>query len=235
MNRSRLRGLALILYLAAVELPSEAGISHPEEAQEFSVAPSDKVLLEKVVTETGVETTPPKPAWTDYVALLVETLLRRLAEALDPLGRGITRLVSYAGYAAAALLAAATIAGVTLAARFLIETLRARRKPVTASVQVLLPPGESTPAASTLRGMIEQRLGAGDVAGAIESLWWWLATMLVGAGADASWTTRELILRAGRKDLMPACRTMDRMIYGSARPTIPEIRLFVSRLDKEIA
>ena len=52
----------------------------------------------------------------------------------------------------------------------------------------------------TLR--LEALLAAGDVAGALAALRWWLACGIAAGEVDESWTTRELLERCGRTDLL---------------------------------
>ena len=64
---------------------------------------------------------------------------------------------------------------------------------------------------------LERHLRHGDAAAATMALWWWLAGRLVGDRAKASWTSRELVHRAGRRNLIPAVRRLDHMLYGTGR------------------
>ena len=57
-----------------------------------------------------------------------------------------------------------------------------------------------------------------------EALWWWLAGVLVGDRAEASWTSRELVARAGRRDLLADVRRLDRLMYGAGRRRIEDVR-----------
>lgn len=70
---------------------------------------------------------------------------------------------------------------------------------------------------------LEQELAAERFAAALEALWWWLAGRLAPA-AEASWTSRELIVHGGRPDLLPQVRQLDRLIYGAALPRAEDIR-----------
>ena len=69
---------------------------------------------------------------------------------------------------------------------------------------------------------LRRLLAEGDGVGAAEALWWWLANILE-ADAEPSWTSRELIARVGRRDLAPAVRRLDWMLYGPWSPDAGEV------------
>ncbi len=73
---------------------------------------------------------------------------------------------------------------------------------------------------------IEASLEAGDMPATLEALWWWLAGQLGYATADPSWTSRELVTRAERPDLLPWVRRLDGLIYGPTVPTETAVRGF---------
>lgn len=79
---------------------------------------------------------------------------------------------------------------------------------------------------------LEKRMADGDAGGAALALWWWLAGRLVGEEAQPSWTSRELIRRAGRIDLMPTIRRLDRVLYGAEKPSIAGVRQLWSELKE---
>lgn len=65
---------------------------------------------------------------------------------------------------------------------------------------------------------LRRRLQRGDVPAALEALWWWLASAVGAREADPSWTSRELLLHAGRSDLRRPVRRLDHFLYGPATP-----------------
>lgn len=81
---------------------------------------------------------------------------------------------------------------------------------------------------------LQQALAAGQVPQAVEALWWWLAEVL-GTVADGSWTSRELVLHAGRRDLMPQVRRLDRLIYGARKPSIDEVTGLWGDLRRQVS
>jgi hypothetical protein len=76
----------------------------------------------------------------------------------------------------------------------------------------------------------QARLARGDVRGALEAAWWWLATAL-SATVDPTATTRELVTGAGRSDLVPLARRMDALTYGAAPPTVADVRDLLKRVE----
>lgn len=87
-------------------------------------------------------------------------------------------------------------------------------------------PRRPAPASRDWAEELRRRLEAGDVASALEALWWWLATQVGVPDADPSWTSRELLLHAGRGDLRRPVRRLDHMIYGPEAPAIVDVREF---------
>jgi hypothetical protein len=73
------------------------------------------------------------------------------------------------------------------------------------------------------------------VEAALEAVWWWLAVSTMSREVDASWTSRELLEAAGRPDLRPLARDLDRMAYGPTRPSPGDVRQLVSGLEVGLA
>jgi hypothetical protein len=82
---------------------------------------------------------------------------------------------------------------------------------------------------------LDARLAAGDVAAALEALWWWFARSASTADVDPSWTSRELLAHCGRHDLTPLALGLDRLLYGPARPGSVELRTFIARAEAGLA
>jgi hypothetical protein len=51
---------------------------------------------------------------------------------------------------------------------------------------------------------------------------------------DPSWTSRELLVRAGRPDLGPWAAALDRMTYGPRRPAAGDLRELVDALESAV-
>ena len=191
---------------------------------------ADPVLVRRVLEETGVDQTVATPGWSGYAEAVTEAAFGWLrarvpaAEALSSLARGLAPAVALAaGIAALGLL-------------YLLVRSVLRRRRSRAPVPAAAKPGPAiVPAVQRGRAgwrkEMDRRLAEGDVAGALEALWWWFAHSLCPAAVDRSWTSQELLTRCGRPDLAPPARTLDRLIYGSDRPDADEVRRFLGRLE----
>ena len=104
---------------------------------------------------------------------------------------------------------------------FAVRRWRRRAPPPATPVRRL--DDEAPTAAPSWEAELRRNLLKGDAAAAAEALWWWLASLLVGERAEPSWTSRELISRAGRRDLTPGVRRLDRLIYGAGDPRAEDV------------
>ena len=77
---------------------------------------------------------------------------------------------------------------------------------------------------------IEEGLGRGDAAAALQALWWWWACRLQAREVDPSWTTRELLQAVGRDDLRALGRAFDVLAYGTDGASVQEVGSLWQRL-----
>ena len=56
-----------------------------------------------------------------------------------------------------------------------------------------------------------------------------------GERADASWTTRELLVRASRTDLLALAGDLDALMYSSVRPAPSDVTACLERLERVLA
>jgi hypothetical protein len=182
------------------------------------VAEANRALVEEAVRQGGVATERPSPGIAEYgaeLAAALEEVVRTLAEAV---GGAVPDnfLVGCLGFF--------FVLTVLLVFWLLLRIWLKRRKPAAAvelapaSAAPPLPPG------ADWEGEVERRLASGEVHGALEALWWWLAGRLEAPAAEASWTTRELVQRAGRRDLLRLVMPLDRLLYGAGQPSTGEVR-----------
>jgi hypothetical protein len=193
---------------------------------------ADPELVRRVLHESGVDQRVPGPALSAYVQALVEALWGWLTRLLRPFG---SRLLPHMEGLAVALAAAAILFLVVLSMRAIL-----RRRPGTREVRDAVLAEENRPPRQdrdreSWRRAFEERCARGDVAGALEAAWWFLATSIAPREVDPAWTSRELLDECSRQDLTPLARGLDRMIYGSLRPAVPEIRLFFGTLRDALA
>jgi len=192
---------------------------------------ADPAAVERVLAETGVERVVPPPGWTGYLQVLVDAVTERF---FSPIGQTLAGARGWFGPIATIVVAVAVVLVVWL---FLASLARRRTDRAPASdVRRTAAAPPSPQDARAWREALERRLESGQVGPALEALWWWLACALIGAGAaERSWTSRELVARAGRPEVAGPARELDRWLYGPRRPQVPEIRELLARLDRVLA
>lgn len=194
------------------------------------IAPADRAVLQRVLTSSGVERTPVPPEGS-YLGELARAALDALFQGLEKGARMIhlpPEVLIAAAFVAAAL-------ALLLIVRALLPHLRRLGRRTPGSEERLAAAAIPAPAAELdaagWRAELDRRLAAGLPAEALEAAWWWLARSLAGSRALADWTSRDLVLRAGRPDLAALIRRLDAFIYGPRRPAAEEVRGLVSRLE----
>jgi hypothetical protein len=192
---------------------------------------ADRELLERILRDSRVEQALPGPSLAEYVETVWGAALEWLEGSLRPLE---TVLGSRTFEGLVWVFAASVIVVLTAG----LVRLLARRRPVVAAVVTAVtpaPPRGEERGPDAWRAALDERLRRGDVTGALEALWWWLARSLAGSRADPAWTSRELLGVAGRTDLTRHAQELDRMIYGARRPSAGEVRGLLGRLEQAIA
>jgi hypothetical protein len=194
--------------------------------------PADPVLVRRILEETGVDQTAAAPSWSAYAEAVTEAFFAWLRARVP----GLHGMASLARDAAPLVALVAVFAAAGILYVLARSVLRRRRHPV--PLPTPTPAGAASPAVraaqrdrSAWRAEMEAGLAAGDVTAALEALWWWFAYSLCAAAVDPSWTSEELLTRCGRVDLAAPARALDRLLYGSARPTVDEVRQFLGRLE----
>jgi hypothetical protein len=194
-------------------------------------ATADRALLERLLRESGVDRSAPSASVLEYLAQLLQAVLAWLGDHARPLAWVVSS-------DAAKLLLWAMVTSIFVALALFVARLLAGR---TRGTPAPLPGREAAthpraPERDRLewRREVDARLLRGDVAAALEALWWWLARALSGPGAEASWTSRELLARAGRGDLRPLTNTLDRMAYGAGVRSADEVRRLLERLEASL-
>jgi hypothetical protein len=77
---------------------------------------------------------------------------------------------------------------------------------------------------------VEGMLARGEVAAALAAVWRWLAAALGQPAPPESWTTRELVRDAGRRDLLPLVRRFDQLLYGREEAAAADVLDLLRRL-----
>lgn len=185
----------------------------------------DQQELQEIFRENELHTAPEKPGIALYIKDFTYAVL---GVFLDRLGAGLMGLVAAVAQVQILFVLALGLL-VAILARLLYSHYQRRKElalepaPVTAS----RPPGSDEDNDVGDEGWAEElrrRLAAGDVALACEALWWWLARTLMPSAVESSWTSRELLTRAGRTDLRASAARLDRMIYGAESPTVEDVQ-----------
>jgi hypothetical protein len=197
------------------------------------IAPADHAVLERVLTSSGVERTPVPPE-SSYLGELVRSGLDALFQGLEKGARMIhvpRQVLIAAVFVAAAV--ALFLLGRALLPHLLLLGRRAPGIQERLAMAAVSAPAAELDAAGW-RAELDRRLSAGLSAEALEAAWWWLARSLAGSRALADWTSRDLVIRAGRPELAALIRRLDAFIYGPRRPAPDEVRGLVSRLEEAL-
>ena len=112
---------------------------------------------------------------------------------------------------------------------------RARPKAEAGAVTAGAGPAPLPRDAAGWRAELERRLAEGSVPEALEAAWWWLARSVAGEKAEPDWTSRDLVARSSRPDLIPLVRRLDAFIYGPRQPAAEELRTLVVRMEEALA
>jgi hypothetical protein len=198
---------------------------------------ADMNLLREVLARTRAVRTPAAPGIGSYARALAAAFGRWLSRTLRVRSELTDQVALAVNVAAVALLATA----LSILAVWLWRRLTARRSSTGAPTERAAwrsapEPASETRDRSLWRRRIDELLSAGDLAGALEALWWWFAASLDFDGAvDPSWTTRELLRRARRPELAPAAAALDVLMYGPRVPSSADVTSCVGRLEEILA
>ena len=196
---------------------------------------ADPELVRRVLEETRVETRLPQPGVADYLQDLLRGLIHRISELLAP-------LQDYAGGLSKALLivlgsvvTAGFVLLIAVVIRSLLRWLRSGEQGrQEGAVEALSPPEPPNWGESAWRAELERRMGRADVKGSLEATWWWIARSIADERAETSWSSRELLDRAGRRDLGDALAKLDRMRFGALLPSVGDVGDLVSQLEARL-
>lgn len=197
---------------------------------------ADHALLQRLIEQEGIARGTAGPDWADYLVSLAGAALDALGRLLSPARHLIAGLGLSMETVTTVLLALLVAVVTALAALGAWRLLRRRRAGLPAAaaadVAVKLEPAPRDPRA--WRALLDERLGAGGIAEALEATWWWLAASVSSGPVDPSWTSRELLVRAGRTDLARWAAALDRMTYGPRRPALDDVRGLVQALEAAV-
>ncbi len=202
-----------------------------------------------MMAQSRVETVPTPPGLTLYVRDAGAAVSRWLVDLVDRYLPGFGRFAGWILKVAPALLYGllALTVGI-LVARLLRRWWKRSRPAETSPLRTLPAAGAGNRShhdAAWWEGELRRRLAGEELPAALEALWWWLARVLeaapsasaesaVPADVERSWTSRELISRAGRPDLRPLVARLDRLIYGPDAATGDELRRMFGDLREAV-
>lgn len=196
---------------------------------------ADEGLLRRVFAETRAVRKPSGPELTDYFGALAHAFtrwLKGLFATRPSLAENLTLTVEILAIAAVGL-------ALGLSAVAILRRVRAAARPRGPAVPRLgwTEADGQAPALdrSAWRREIQSRLERGDVEGALEALWWWLAASLIAdEPIDESWTTRELLVRARRPELARAGFVLDGLMYGRTSPSRADVGACLARFEEKL-
>lgn len=206
--------------------------SPPPEIIAWPTRTADHELLRRLLEQERIAGTSPGPDWSDYLVNLARAALSALERLLSPLA-GLGLPMETIATVLLVLLAATVVALATIGVMRLM-----RRRRLSADAETAVGPAEPLPPSprdpDAWRALLEERLRAGGIAEALEAAWWWLAASVSRGPVDPSWTSRELLVRAGRPDLGRWAAVLDRMTYGPRRPGAEDVRSLVDALEAAV-
>lgn len=224
MNRRRfgrwlggLLGLGLVVSSGWAQEATEGATATPND-----LPAGDARLLDEIIARHGIDANASPPGFDQYLRDVGQAFGETLSDWLSgPFGEFAvvaSGMMGWIGYGLLMVLAAVILF-------FLGRALwrrRDRKVGVDTSVQRLDAQVSTQAPGVPWDQALQQALEVGDVARAIEALWWWLAQCL-HRRIDASWTSRELVIRAQRRDLLPQVRRLDRLHYSAQTPEAGDV------------
>ena len=203
------------------------------EAAVPAVAAADPALVEQALRQGQVAQERQGVGFTDYFFDFGKRVAQWLLELVGQLSAAVGGMVS-ADFLIGALGVLFLLAFLALVFLLLRAAFRRRKAPEKPVELVPASHAPELPPDADWEAEVERRLSRGEVRHALEALWWWLAKQLGAGGAERSWTTRELVLRSGRRDLLRQVMPLDRLLYAGLEPTADEVRGLARRLRGEL-
>ena len=214
----------------------------PAHVAAWRPALADRALLARVLAGSRVERRP-EPPDASYLRDLTASLYAALSKMIER-ATGRLGLPGWVLGGIAAALAAVVVA--LLARAWWVRRRRARgsgagsEAPAAAAADGRRAGGGRAGEGELLDGAawrleLQRRLAEQQLPEALRAAWWWLARSLAGAGAQPTWTGRELLRWSRREDLREIVRQLDRLTYGPRPPVAEEVRQLAARLEAALA
>lgn len=234
-------GIGAWMALAATPVASQAQpdpelASIEAEWAEPQSAEPNRARLDRIYAEHDLDLYTERAGWAAYLGYLLERLDDWIAVRVTGFLNRLLGSSTAWRNAIYGVIGAALVALLVWLALLLRSMLRQREPEQAPEVEVRAPsPAAGGADAAAWRAELDRRLAAGDLEAALEAAWWWLACSLAGSRVNPAWTSRELLVAAGRPDLGPAVRGLDAMIYGGQRLERTAVERVVDRLAQEVA
>lgn len=193
------------------------------------LAPDPKALAD-AFRDSGASTSAPSPDWSGYADLLMEKITDWLGGVARPLVHAFGPSVqTWLGW----LVVALSFVLVIVAVVRILQALR--REPQTLGLEAAKPrkPMRALSPEEYRRSALAA-LERGDARQALTSVWWWFAAAALEERPHPAMTTHDVIARSRRDDLREPGRVLDRLRFGAAAPTPPEVRRLLSDLEARV-
>jgi len=191
-------------------------------------ARGDESAVRRIVAANDIDAVVPQVGWQGWIQDAAEAFVRWVGELIGRSLRAVGVTAPGLEWAAAVVVGLALVLLVVVALR----AIRRRQAPRATEAAADRPSAEATARdAQAWRRRLDEALTAGDVPGALEAAWWWLARSLGAEVVDPAWTSGELVRRCRREDLRPPVGVLDGLAYGARVPSVAEVRSLVERLE----
>jgi hypothetical protein len=238
-----MRAARLLLLVAVVTvIPVLTAVAGGEEPTlEAAPASADHRLVEKLVSESRVNSSPPRPSPTLYFKDLVGSVIAWIGGIVSISPGMIELLAEVITWMALLLFGTAIGVLIVLVLRMRRRHSRRSRQPANGDLAELSMHAVSSlwDDPETCWQELQRALDQGQIADALAALWWWLARAVAGCAADATWTTRQLLAFQGSRltaqpELVKLCRRLDRMIYGPRQVGVDEVHQLAGELRSAV-
>ncbi len=196
----------------------------------FAWLAADPKTLAEAFKDSGASTAAPSLDWSEYGDLLAQWVAEWLGGVARPLVRALGPGAQI--WLPWLVVALALVLVVTVAVR----ALRAlRHEPQTLGLEAAQPrKAIRAHSPEEYRRAALAALERGDARGALTPAWWWFASAVLNDQPDSALTTHDVIARSRRQDLREPARVLDRLRFGAAAPTPPEVRRLLSDLEARV-
>lgn len=198
------------------------------------VTPADHAALEQIAQQQHVIIRPPAPSFQLYFGERLQQLSQWLSSILTSILNRFSTFAASFPLFALILAGGVLLLGLILIFYFLASQLHRKHQPTTRA------PGSNleehnipTPRdADSWKASFARALASGEISFAMESLWYWIASLLVGEIPDPSWTSPEMLQACARGDLLTLFQRLDRWRYGPEAPVVSSLQELAADMER---